>query len=580
MLHCMCVLICKQSKKAEISRNFLQLRPQDPEKSTRHIMQDKNHWRLIVQFKYTVAQYEIICHHQYQLNKVELEHIIVELLQLWISQIEPIFSKNISFRIYEDDRPCFTIKWLDGMELTQVLRLITDFEPIPPMNNHLPYKIEFKSDFDYDFAVKSQHQMVFKTEWEPCPFMVQHKRPCNHLKNKNVKFTGKKNVQKIILKHLLSYDHFKHFGKEKPMCPYNNNGECVHFQNVLNDKNNEKDNFDEYFEDYRHLYLYFHKPNRSEQRYNTQGSGFEFECLGLHEQQKPILGRNLDHDLLLLIHEVITNKFENDLLPRIETNENDNALNDDIIKVINRCTGDPIEFCLKFQYNMISQDYISVRKRLKQKYKIFDILDEKMNHERHKKYGKPLFEYCMLALILYCNGDCNHSLCQSQRDGTFKTKWPCFNAALDRAIYILGNYEVHDENLYTGLAGVFWDTNQLYTNGLAGFGIRFKTNVSFSRDLKVAREFRGNEGLILGINIHRASIDIMGKTLNGYACDVSWISKYPTEQEVLVSKRHRLPICVSKSRQIGKKQWIVCNKGDDYKISFENMFLANNNVLN
>ena len=84
----------------------------------------------------------------------------------------------------------------------------------------------------------------------------------------------------------------------------------------------------------------------------------------------------------------------------------------------------------------------------------------------------------------------------------------------------------------------------------------------------------------MGVNLYQAWLNSTESTSLHAACDVSWISKYPTEQEVLVSRMHKLPVCLRKMKQIGKKQWIVCNDGDDDKVSFEEMFLSNNNVLN
>ena len=55
-------------------------------------------------------------------------------------------------------------------------------------------------------------------------------------------------------------------------------------------------------------------------------------------------------------------------------------------------------------------------------FRLFDTLELKMNHSRHKKMGSPLNKWLMLALLLYCNGDCNYNLCLSQRDGTYVKK--------------------------------------------------------------------------------------------------------------------------------------------------------------
>ena len=260
----------------------------------------------------------------------------------------------------------------------------------------------------------------------------------------------------------------------------------------------------------------------------------------------------------MIINEVIENGFEKDLLPN---NDVDSSVSAQLIKnTINYYSGDRFAGFVNFG---------AITKQLAQKYKIFDILNEKMNHERHKEMGFPLHEYQMLSLILYCNGNCNHNLCESQRDGKWKTKWRGFDRGLQQAIEILGKYEIHDEYIYTGLAGIFLDLNQLYCQASMSFALFFKTNDRFSRDIQVAREFRVDEGLIIGVNLHRTWPETKHPI---HACDVSWISKFPTEQEVLVSRYAWFRPCLSKFRQIGKKQWVVCNAGDDEKSSFENVF--------
>ena len=273
---------------------------------------------------------------------------------------------------------------------------------------------------------------------------------------------------------------------------------------------------------------------------------------------------------------MITNRFEKDLLPRAQDTVDSNLDCKQLVKVtIAGYRDDPYADGLDFGH---------IRERLEQQYKIFDVLKDKMNHERHKKIGSPLYEYQMLSLILYCNGECNHNVCQSQRDDTYKVKWQCFDVALNEAIVKLGKFENHCENIYSGLAGVFLDADQVYSHTLAAYGFFFKTNVSFSRDLRVAKQFRGNEGSILSLNLERGSrcrAGLFGKL--HHACDVSWISKFPMEQEVLVSKFTTFFVSPSKINQIGKKQWIVCNRGFDdvdETISFKKMFLDNNNVLN
>lgn len=594
----------------------MQINDQDMAISGRFNIKDENHLRFIISsdvesillqsWGQSDNKYELICHVKDQLTKIELEQIVCEIRQLMFTKMDTKVYKSylamlphVDCRLRRNDESKRSQHVIWKGRTKKLLGSITKFEVIPMNHNHLPCVIGFGTDFDLFPLIKPQYQTVFKSsKGQPCPFMLKHKRPCNFLNTKNVQIKGNKNLQELTLKHFSNYDHFECFGNKKPMCPHKNNDKCVHFQNVLHDKNNIQDNYDGYFEDYRHLYLYFHKPSDHKMdmqkdnvdvAINHDQTEFAFGSLLKHTNFDwyswgnfntgcfGTLGNeciNYNYNFLLLINEVISNGFENDLLPvNVDSNTGTTNLVSEINWIINHNRGDPLAQNLGF-------DTIkSIRKKLETNYKIFDILNEKMNHERHKKMGTPLHEYLMLALILYCNGTCNHNLCQSQRDGTWSTKWRCFDAGLLEAITELSQYEIHDENIYSGLAGIIFNTNQLYGN--AEIGLYFKTCVSFSRDLRVAREFRTNEGLILGINLYRAWLySLGGSWKHPCACDVSWISKYPTEKEVLVARKTQFPICPSKCLQIGKKQWVVCNKGDDDKVSFKSMFLANNNVLN
>ena len=564
-------------------------------------IKDENHLRVIVSFDWLVStfnKYEIICHHRHSISKLELSQIVNELSQLEVSQLndtdEAIENNNqltmlgLEFpkiqRIKLSQGQLYVVEWKRKMR--QILNNITNFEPIRVNDDNMPYVIGYQDDFDVKQIIKREYCQVFKTSQLPCPFMLKNKRSCNILNSKNAKITGNSKIQKRTLKHLLNYDHFECFGKKKPMCP-NNNNRCIHFENILNDKHSMNDNLDEYFEDQRHLCLYFHKPNHPCARKNM-------EIMNTNDHRLPVFeftfrsdiqasffnikacapkfyqSINVHYRLLLLIDEVISNGFEKDLLP---TDDSSVDFCKFLKNVINRHSGDRFAFNLNFSL---------IKKKLHKKYKIFNKLDEKMNHETHKKFGSPLYDYEMLSLILYCDAECNHSLCQSQRDGSCTNKWQCFDYSLRQAISILGQYEIHEANIYTGLAGVLLDINKLYAQGPESCYLNFKTNVSFTRDLSVAREFRGGEGLILGINWQRAKMEnLIQHRINPwcFACDVSWISRFPTEQEVLVSRLVSFRVIPSKSMQIGKKQWFVCNGGDDDKVSFDSMFLANQTYM-
>ena len=51
--------------------------------------------------------------------------------------------------------------------------------------------------------------------------------------------------------------------------------------------------------------------------------------------------------------------------------------------------------------------------------------------------------------------------------------------------------------MYTGVCGVFFQSNNEITK------VDFQTNVSFSTDLNVALEFRGESGIVIGLNLKR-----------------------------------------------------------------------------
>ena len=59
--------------------------------------------------------------------------------------------------------------------------------------------------------------------------------------------------------------------------------------------------------------------------------------------------------------------------------------------------------------------------------------------------------------------------------------------------------------------------------------------------------------MVLGINLKQSfEEDIFGHGIKSRisACDVSWISRFPLEQEVLISRHSQFNVYVSKSKQI------------------------------
>ena len=116
-------------------------------------------------------------------------------------------------------------------------------------------------------------------------------------------------------------------------------------------------------------------------------------------------------------------------------------------------------------------------------------------------------------------------MCSSQRKGDYK-KWKWFDYCLWHAIDELSCFEKGDFKVYTGLSGV--KSNIKETSG------HFVTYVSTSWRKEVSRAFmKGNKGMIIEIDKqYKNNWDV-------HCCDVSWISKFPDECEVLFARSAR-----------------------------------------
>ena len=187
--------------------------------------------------------------------------------------------------------------------------------------------------------------------------------------------------------------------------------------------------------------------------------------------------------------------------------------------------------------------------------------------ERHARMGYPLWCYEMLALMLYCDGECNYNLCQSQRSCKVTQKWPYFHCILNAAIRKLSQFEIHYEHIYTGVCSVFFETHNEFQE------VYLQTNVSFTTDLNVALQFRGDTGMIIGLNIQR--ILNHGQLLEGgfAACDVSWISTNASEKEILCAVGSAIRIYPNLVRKTGNNQWILFVEDElDENKAFKSMF--------
>ena len=135
-------------------------------------------------------------------------------------------------------------------------------------------------------------------------------------------------------------------------------------------------------------------------------------------------------------------------------------------------------------------------------------------------------------------------LCRSQINETYNNKWTYFDLLVDMSIIQLSEFEDHWENIYTGICNVLYQFKNDHHDK-----VMLKTHVSFTTSLDVAKEFRGDEGMIIGMNVKRSCVAISG---NFKVCDVSWISRFPSEKEILCRRSSIIYFYRSKFNQIGK----------------------------
>eukprot|EP01083_Nonionella_stella_P110780 324404_1 len=150
---------------------------------------------------------------------------------------------------------------------------------------------------------------------------------------------------------------------------------------------------------------------------------------------------------------------------------------------------------------------------------LMSIVSEKMNHPHHKRIGCPLYEYHILALLLYTGCTCNHDLCLSQRNGDYE-KWKVLDWCLNSAIRRTSPFERGTFKVWSAVCGVQFDQKEISLGYLPTF-----TSTSYNR--QVAEGFAGGEGALLELDEELRS--------QWPCCDVSWISDFP-EYEILFSR--------------------------------------------
>ena len=420
---------------------------------------------------------------------------------------------------------------------------------------------------------------------------------------------------KNIEKHLRQFDHGQLLPFEN--CPFGIN--CKQFNNLCKSTSQNAD-----VKDIVHMHLFRHPDPPHDLVTNTINAGnnsnelSDFEYIGSGEYTRPNVEESIllqgvgklcgvyndnyqNIMLLLLMQEVIANDFEEELEPikSVVSRSDDNYFNhvlkqhkvDDLISSIFEGDMDKYDYDYKhvepMQRRIESINWDNIIKDLKKEYKILDKLETKMNHTRHVKLGLPLKKHEMAAIILYTDApdtaSCMNDLCQQLRKQDWNNcnidtqefgpkKWKCFDFALYCAIARLSKYETHDENIYTGLAGIYLDATKFDSE--QNNHLLLKTYTSFSTDLSVAKDFTASNGLIIGINMKngkkiyynenvgsmfdnidgmsfdsianelnvRMQLSVQEQSVGLLCCDVSWISKYSTEIEVLMAKHSILPI--------------------------------------
>eukprot|EP00483_Globobulimina_turgida_P007308 UN07322 len=136
----------------------------------------------------------------------------------------------------------------------------------------------------------------------------------------------------------------------------------------------------------------------------------------------------------------------------------------------------------------------------------------------------------MLSIILYTGCECNWYLSDDERnDNTnnlYNDKWKWMEYCLDSAITKLHYKECGEYKIYTGLR-----TTNLVRNRQSG---TFKTFVSASWKKDIAIDYMNNDKK----NNNGGMIIEMERDFDGsiVCADVSWISKFADECEVLIKR--------------------------------------------
>ena len=452
-----------------------------------------------------------------------------------IDDITQILSEVYTF-FYNTKRPISPFKRIQQVQPLNTFIILTDkcrqkLKEISYNSKNGPIVLKYLEDFALTCKIQSRYEINVTNDDANSPKIYCDRNNYNYnvtqcptitrclqlikqeLESKNTSYNVNnvsKDEQRQILNHL---SHFKHKELEEQTCRHNSN--CQSLKNITDNKFT--------FLDQIHIHLYKHKLPKCARNRGKDKVPFEFASAQQIDLQNYDT-KFTDNLLLELIFQVIDNGFENELIPVNES--------------------------IRFDFNQWSNNFITrkigygdIVTTLSKHYKIFDVLTRKMNHPRHLKMRSPLLEPFMLSLILYTFSDkISHSLSCAliKRD---YDKWCVLDYCLSDAITVLSYWENHDLFVYCGISAA--EMKEMEDAAAIDYDDRrkqdrilfFQTYKSFWTSLSVAKEFAGDEGQIITIKLCPLNLAI---TKNIHACDVSWISKYVNQREILVAKNSSL----------------------------------------
>jgi hypothetical protein len=176
---------------------------------------------------------------------------------------------------------------------------------------------------------------------------------------------------------------------------------------------------------------------------------------------------------------------------------------------------------------------------------LYEVVDEKLEHPRHKRIGSPLSREQMLAIILYTDTDVYIDLRWDEIQHASipfnenQQKWPVLGKVLEEAICILSQADdqCRPDIVYHGLKDIEIDPKKfnnevtMMTQGSPHDRFGYGTFVSTSWNEHVALGFMSGQGLLLKIILNHNEY-----YRRVFGADVSWISKFPLESEYLIAR--------------------------------------------